>query len=350
MSTNDVLDMLLEQAGRLFVDRVTPELLRSAEAGKWPSTLWKELGEFGLPHAMLQVGGDGLTYSNCGALFNLIGASSLPLPLGETMLANHCAALAGLEPPEGSASLLPNTLDVGDEDVSGDAGIVSQADRLAFVLGTADAAGKSKLVVLSPHDASQTPENSISRIGSARLRFDRVKPVALLDWPETLPSACELGAMLRASQMAGAMRRLLELSVEYANTRRQFGRSIGRFQAIQQSLAELAGEAAACAVAADMAWSALDRGPVGAAAMTAKIRAGIAARKATAIAHQVHGAIGFTDEYHLHYHSRRLWQWRQEFGSETVWAQRLGRAFLGSGDAWSFLIDIGNLSPARSVS
>ena len=55
------------------------------------------------------------------------------------------------------------------------------------------------------------------------------------------------------------------------------------------------------------------------------MRVGEAAGTGAAIAHQVHGAMGFTYEHSLHHATRRLWAWREEFGNEAVWATRLGR-------------------------
>ena len=63
----------------------------------------------------------------------------------------------------------------------------------------------------------------------------------------------------------------------------------------------------------------------------AKVRAGEAAGAGAAIAHAVHGAIGFTYEHSLHFATRRLWSWRAEFGSESRWAATLGRAVLARG-------------------
>ena len=63
----------------------------------------------------------------------------------------------------------------------------------------------------------------------------------------------------------------------------------------------------------------------------AKIRAGDAVAVATRVAHQVHGAIGFTDEHRLHYATRRLWAWRGEYGSAAEWAAWLGRRVAARG-------------------
>jgi acyl-CoA dehydrogenase len=140
-------------------------------------------------------------------------------------------------------------------------------------------------------------------------------------------------------QLAGALTQALALSVQYAQTRVQFGRPIGKFQAIQQNLAIMASQSAAAIAAADMATDALagDLNPflVGA----AKARAGEAASIGAGLAHQAHGAIGFTQEYDLHDVTRRLWSWRDEFGTESEWNLVVGRAALAAGPAglWPLL-------------
>jgi acyl-CoA dehydrogenase len=141
-----------------------------------------------------------------------------------------------------------------------------------------------------------------------------------------------LGAVARSAMMVGALEFVLEQSVQYANDRVQFGRPIGKNQAIQQQLALLAGDVGAARVAALVA---CEDAPSSAArecaasafsAAVAKVRCGESATRATSIAHQVHGAIGFTYEHQLQFATRRLWAWRESFGSDGWWAQRLGEA------------------------
>jgi len=74
-------------------------------------------------------------------------------------------------------------------------------------------------------------------------------------------------------------------------------------------------------------------------AASATIGVGDAAGAGAAIAHQVHGAMGFTYEHTLHHSTRRLWGWREEFGNETLWAERLGRmvAAQGADALWPFV-------------
>jgi acyl-CoA dehydrogenase len=143
--------------------------------------------------------------------------------------------------------------------------------------------------------------------------------------------------------MAGALETLLDLSVQYANERVQFGRPIGQFQVIQQELARLAGLTAAAGSAAEAATRAASEaadawtGTIGVAAdptfeiAAAKVIVGDAAEHGPRIAHQVHGAIGFTYEHRLHFFTRRLWAWRAEFGTPDVWAERLGAAVSAAG-------------------
>ncbi len=143
------------------------------------------------------------------------------------------------------------------------------------------------------------------------------------------------GALARSVLMTGALERALGFSVSYAKERHQFGRPIGRFQAIQHQLATLAGETAAAGAAADAAVAAMESaGDAAGAAFeiaAAKVRTAEAAGTAAAIAHQVHGAIGFTERHPLGHSTRRLWAWRDEFGTESEWASRLGDLVAGNG-------------------
>jgi acyl-CoA dehydrogenase len=135
------------------------------------------------------------------------------------------------------------------------------------------------------------------------------------------------GALVRAVLMAGALERICELSLAHARERRQFGRPIGAFQALQAHLVTIAQQAALVGVAADAAMAREGAFEVA----TAKLLAGRAAVTATRAAHQVHGAVGVTREHPLGVQTRRLWAWRGEHGDERHWAQRLGGALESAG-------------------
>ena len=128
---------------------------------------------------------------------------------------------------------------------------------------------------------------------------------------------------------------MLARTVDYAHDRVQFGKAIGSFQVIQQQLAVFGSEAAAVACAARAAFRSAARAKAGGDAhfeiAAAKLRANLAVETATAVAHQVHGAIGFTREHDLRHYTQRLLAWRSEFGSDRHWSEALGQAVISRG-------------------
>lgn len=154
----------------------------------------------------------------------------------------------------------------------------------------------------------------------------------------------DLRAAATVSLMAGAMGQALRLSIDHVNMRQQFGRPLAKFQAVQQALAVMACEVAAvdvaaAALAARLDATAFDAGPASFEIAAAKLRANRAVGVVTAVAHQVHGAIGFTAEYDLHKLTIPLMRWRSAHGNDAHWALRLGRSVAAGGGAglWTTL-------------
>jgi acyl-CoA dehydrogenase len=146
-----------------------------------------------------------------------------------------------------------------------------------------------------------------------------------LDHPELAVDLLRRGAFGRAALMAGAAQGVYAYAARYAGERRQFGRPLAAMQAVQQLLAELAAEASAMTVAVEAAAAATDRDPAGSWTLdAARIRVAEAAGTVAALGHQVLGAIGFTDEHPLHQLTTRLWAWREEYGNQCAWSDRLG--------------------------
>ncbi|MEO6567048.1 MAG: acyl-CoA dehydrogenase family protein [Casimicrobiaceae bacterium] len=174
-------------------------------------------------------------------------------------------------------------------------------------------------------------ERNLAGEPRATLRLDAVPVLASAPLAGGLERLRAEGGLLRSVQMAGAIDRILAYSLQYANERVQFGKPIGKFQAVQHMLALLAGHAAAASAVADLAVEASAEQAHEFAVAVAKARSGEAAGKAAEIAHQVHGAMGFTHEHNLHHSTRRLWSWRDEFGNENFWQERLGRAVAAQG-------------------
>jgi acyl-CoA dehydrogenase len=308
--------ILYDSAFRLFGDHVSAKLLEAAEAGTWPAELWDMVERTGYLDVLAE-GPAGMV--EAATILRAAGHHAAPIPLAETMLAHWLCAAAGLEPPAGPLTMAP----VEPEDEAGSIPWGRDAAAVVLVLEGRIEVGRGRFAP----GANLAAEPRDRLIG-----FAAAMSAAL---PDTIgrDRVLGLGALMRAAQMAGAMEAALELSVRYANDRVQFGRPIGKFQAIQQQLAVLAEEAAATLVAVESASIAIAeaRGSAGFAVAAAKLRAGEAAGRVAEIAHQVHGAIGFTEEHSLHYLTRRLWSWRDEFGDESWWALALGRRVAASG-------------------
>ncbi len=141
-------------------------------------------------------------------------------------------------------------------------------------------------------------------------------------------------------QLSAAAETVLAWTVQYAGERVQFGRPLAKFQGIQVQLAQMAGEVTAVSALVDAAVQRCDRGePLELAAAAAKVRAGAAVDVVARLAHQVHGAIGFTLEHRLHHLTTRMWSWRDDAGNETTWARVLGAAVAGD-DPWPALVGV----------
>jgi acyl-CoA dehydrogenase len=347
----ELSELLAPTVTRLFTDLVTKELIESAEKGAWPDKLWRALEEGGLtlPLVADAAGGAGGAWSDAHVVVRAAGKHAAPVPLAETIVASWLLTQAGLEVPLGPLTLAPVREGerlrlagvAGAWRLSGTVSGVPWGAAAEHVVVAADGADTPMLALVRRGAARVTADRNLAREPRDTLAFDGAPVVAAA--PAGTRAGAEgmivLGAMVRAAQMAGALESLLEQSVRYATERKQFGRPIGNFQAIQHNLAILAGHVAAAGMAAEVAFSAADRGDPVFEVAAAKIRAGEAAGIGAGIAHQAHGAIGFTYEHSLQFSTRRLWSWRGEFGSESRWAQRLGRqvAARGADRLWSDL-------------
>jgi acyl-CoA dehydrogenase len=179
--------------------------------------------------------------------------------------------------------------------------------------------------------------------GSDTVTFNNVAPIAIKPAPKGFDqtSLMLMGAVARSLQIAGSLESMLDISVRYSNERVAFEKKISKFQAVQHNLARLAGETAAAMTAASSAADTVANAAgfddaVFLEATAAKIRCAEAAEKGAAIAHQVHGAIGYTLEHVLHRYTMRALAWRDDFGHESYWAVELGKrvAARGADELW----------------
>jgi acyl-CoA dehydrogenase len=333
--------LLSDTVTRLFNDLVTKELIESAEKGAWPDKLWHALEEGGLtlPLVPEAQGGAGGTWADAHTVVRAAGKHAAPVPLAETIVAGWLLGQAGLDVPMGPLTIAPVHRDErlrfaragGGGTLHGTVTRVPWGAAAGHVVVVAEDGATPVIALVAKGAGRVTADRSLALEPRDTLVFDGA-PVVAAAPARIAPDAVVLyGAMIRAAQMAGALESLLEQSARYATERKQFGKPIGNFQAIQHNLAVLAGHVAAAGIAAEHAFVAADRGEPRLAVAAAKVRAGEAAGLGAGIAHQVHGAIGFTYEHSLHFATRRLWSWRAEFGSESQWAHVLGRAVAARG-------------------
>jgi alkylation response protein AidB-like acyl-CoA dehydrogenase len=353
----DETRMLLESMSRLFEDHCTKAVADAAEGGMFPTALWQAVSESGVPQG--GVADSGVEWSDLYAVLRVAGRYAAPIPLAETILAAWIASSAGFGIDEQPMTVGPVRAGEAlrlERDGNGWR-LFGRASRLPWgrdaghlALIATDPDGRTMVVFGDGVQGARLPAGGANMAGEPR---DTYEFAGLgLSGNEVAPAGPGVdqaalyrrGALARAALMAGAMERALDTAVGYAGERKQFGRPIGKFQAVQQNLAVMAGQVAAAGAAADAGVEALsidDPDKQEFLVAIAKTRVGDAATLASEIAHQVHGAIGFTKEYSLQLSTRRLWSRRDEFGGETEWAAKVGAYICARGAdvLWPTLTD-----------
>jgi acyl-CoA dehydrogenase len=308
--------LLLDGARRLLADACTYDALQEAERTGWSAPIWASLEQSGYLDLT------SLELEDSVGLLTLAGEFAAPVPLAEAALAGWMLGSA----PDGTVSVAPDRGDLrfAEGSVSGTVGRVPWGRVVQRVVVVVD----DQTLVLPTTGAEVEPETNLAGEPRDRLTFDQAAPDAVRPADKDLR---ELGALSRAAMMSGALTAMARLTIAYAGQRRQFGRPIAAFQAVQQHLVSIAQEASLVAVAVQGAARALQRGRAGFEIAAAKTLASEAALSASRAAHQVHGAMGMTQEYRLHHFSRRLWAWRSEYGDDRYWSGRLGQMVVRAG-------------------
>ncbi len=322
--------ILYDSFERLLTDISTPAVVREIESGTSAQPLWQAIVESGFADAMVaeDSGGANMDLSDAFSLFFLCGRHVLPVPLAQTLIVRNVCTVNGVDVPEGPIAISSLPVVANDQTI--------ECRSVPF--------GKVAQWVLVPHAGpSDTPRSVLLPATTAELTETGVRGSlqAHLSWKNPLSSGAVLGddlqwmeiaAVTTAAQMAGAMDTVLNMTVKYAGERSQFGRPIGKFQAVQQQLSVLAELAIASRIAAELGCQeASPRAPNPIAAAVAKARTSEAAGTIVSIAHAVHAAMGVTEEYDLQIYTRRLNEWRTDYGSSGYWNRRVGDAVLSSG-------------------
>ncbi len=323
MSMNN--DLFADAARDVLADQCTPHVVRAIEEGgrtaEATTALWEQLEATGLADALLSEddGGAGLGLGQVFGVLEQCGAHALPLPLGETMVARALLAQAGVARPAGSIALARG-------ERLADGGLRCALVRSGQVAGAVLVQTGTEWRLLNTADAQRAAQ---ALALDAALTWTAAQVQAAPDVAVNgALDARTLQAAVVAAQMAGALSSVFQRSLQYANERQQFGRPIGKFQAIQHQLAVMSEHVFAARMAAQLGCSGAGVLPDRLRVATAKARCSEAALVVAELAHAIHGAIGFTEEYDLQLFTRRLHAWRQTAGSEAYWYGVAGEALL----------------------
>ena len=304
---------LLEPFERMLTKLFGPREIRSIEQGADCSKAWQEIEESGFLDALVpdEKGGVGLMLPQLCPLLIALGKHSVPLPVGETMIARNILARANHEVPAGAIALATGPLLIPN-------GLASQ-----HLLGSS---GDDTWLCETSEAGLQ--DTGISSSLDARIEARPNASQSISCDGEALQL---YSALLRAACMTGAAQRVLDMSSAYANERVQFGKPIGRQQAIQQQLAVMAEQVVAMRLAVELACEA-SGAPTPNTVATAKALTSEYAPLVANCAHAVHGAIGISEEYDLQLYTRRLQAWSRVDGGVDYWGAKVGEGVLCSGD------------------
>lgn len=343
---SEEIEMIAEAAGRIFADLADPQAVNAAKDDAWRAPLWQALEDAGLTLAWVSEahGGSGLPLDGGFEILRVAGHYACPVALAETLLAGWALDEAGLDVPDGVLTIAPqrtrDRLVLSQGKVTGTARSVphaAEAETLVAIIS-------DQLMTFLPGDYVVTPRRTDMGGERADVTFEGAVPQVMADMPGGGESLLRMGAVARACQMTGALETALAICTDYSGEREAFGRKIGKFQAVQQNLARLAGEVAAALTASGSAADTLATTSHRSDAAflevaSAKIRCGEAVEAGAAVAHQSMGAIGWTSEHILQRFTRRMFGWRDDFGSEADWAVRLGShvAAQGSDKLWPMI-------------
>jgi acyl-CoA dehydrogenase len=330
--------LLVETVERLLAGESTFDAVERAEHDGWCAPVWDALAESGFPWISLDedLGGSGGSLADAMAVLRSVGRHAAPVPVAETgVLGGWLAAAAGFELPPEPSTVVPDsralTLEGGR--LRGDA-TVAWARRATRVLAVVQGPDGPLIVSTPPDTLEVDPRTNLAGEPRDVVRFDH----ALSDLEHAPAPAgvdgdalARRGCLTRIVLSAGALEALTQLTVDYTNERRQFGKPVAAFQAVQLHLVTIAQASVRASMAADLATRALGAGDARFEIAAARVIVDAAAVEATRASHQAHGAMGVTREYPLHHFSRRLWAWRHEYRAASHWRRSLGTDVAAAG-------------------
>ena len=351
---------MLADSGRAFIERSCPPTrVRSIAAGEsgFDSDLWDTMASLGWAGLVVgeEFGGSAQGASEMVVLCEAMGRGPVPSPLISSTLAALTITWAG--DPGQRARWLPmlasgeaiGTLALVEPDGRDewDDPRLAGGSSLRGTKLVVPWAGAAHMIVVSTAGGIAIVEVGRGGVVTERhdeLGADPLFAVELRDAPaeplggggmdhqrQVLARALDWATVMHLGYVVGAADRALEMAVDHAATRQQFGRPIGAFQAVAHRCVDMRTDLDACRFLAYQAASALDEGrSADLEVAAAKAYANEAIRRLFANAHQVHGALGFSTEHDLHLFSRRAKAFELSYGSTTRQLDRVA-ASMGLG-------------------
>ena len=370
---NEEQTMLRDSARGLIRDKAPVSHLRqlrdTRDATGFSRDLWREFAEMGFSGLLVpeNFGGSGLGCVEAGVVMEEIGRTLMPSPfLASAVLAASALSRGGSAaqkseylPKISDGSLLAAlAIDEGTKHrplmtkmqavrsgngfrLNGDKAFVVDghtADLMIVAARTAGAAGERDgltLFLVDPRARGIATERTemVDSHNAARIRFDNVEVNAdgvlgeVDQGGALLQGVLNIGRAAVASEMVGLSEEVFGRTVSYLRERRQFGKAIGEFQALQHRAAQLYIEIEITRAAVLKALQTLDGDAdhAAAAVATAKSRAGSTATLAVQEAVQMHGGMGMTDQFDIGFFMKRARVCQELFGDSNFHADQLAR-------------------------
>lgn len=349
--------LIQDSAGKIFANAEDVGLHAGMAQGEFPRELWQTITDAGFQLVLTEGDrGFGVPIEEALGVFQQQGYYRVPLPLPETAIGLALLAQVDVDLPEDPGLIV---------DSLGCAAVTAERNRSQWTIsGTVEAvawASHASWILLHPPGVGlvlvklqqdevhlSSPTINLAGIPASSITFEQASVTAVIEDAQLSENdpIRHLGALVSSAMMVGTMEWTFQQTLQYANDRVQFGRPIGKNQAIQHLLAQAAGEISSAKMAVRAA--AHDRNPsdvlrsssadMGTA--IAKIICSEAANLVARTSHQIFAAIGFTQEHPLHIASKQLWSARQSYGSDAWWAGKLGQAVIknGSENFWSSMV------------
>ncbi|MFP3898176.1 MAG: acyl-CoA dehydrogenase family protein [Dehalococcoidia bacterium] len=361
-------EMLRKTARAFLADKCPKAYVKQMEGseGGYSPELWREMADLGWMGLALpeQYGGGGMGFLDLAVLLEEMGRACLPGPFFSTVVlgllpiselgseeqrqkylppairGENMLTLALLEPGCRNYDAREVVVEAiaygGNHIIKGTKLFVPDAHVADYVLCVARMRSENGMGVLvanarSPH-ISHKLLKSIGGDKLCEVVFDRL-PVPEADVLggraqdySVVQEIVQRAAVAKCCESVGNIQRVLEMTVDYAKERKQFGRPIGSFQAIQHYCVDMATDVDGARFSTYQAAWMLSQGlSCTREAAIAKAWTGEASRRVMNLAHQIHGAIGVSMEHDLHFHTRRAKAAELAFGDADFYRQAVAR-------------------------